>query len=409
MNIYDYEVLKYFVKNVYTNQRNIANETKFSLGKINQTIRFLKINEYLTDDFFLTDKTKSMIDKRRPQNAIILAAGFGMRMVPINSDVPKGLVEVHGQPLIERLIIQLQEVDIFDIHIVVGYMKEKYEYLIDKFNVKLIYNPEYSSKNNLHSLNLVADNLSNTYIMPCDIRAKKNPFSKNEMYSWYAVTRKTLPDSVLKISRQRKINLTNKHGNSMLGIAFLLENESSILREKIKEMVNDDKNDDKFWEDALFNYEYDKSLFARLYEIDEVVEINTYEQLRELDEKSNNLSSYTIDLIVDTLKTHRDEIHNIRVLKKGMTNRSFIFTVGFKNYIMRIPGEGTDRLINRDNEFKVYQKLKKYNISDNVLYFSQKTGYKITEYIEDARVPDPYKNDDIKLCMIELKKCLNCN
>lgn len=44
---------------------------------------------------------------RKKQNAIILAAGFGMRMIPINIETPKGLVEVSGVPLIERLICQL--------------------------------------------------------------------------------------------------------------------------------------------------------------------------------------------------------------------------------------------------------------------------------------------------------------
>ena len=35
----------------------------------------------------------------KPQQAVILAAGFGMRMVPINTEVPKGLLEVHGNRL----------------------------------------------------------------------------------------------------------------------------------------------------------------------------------------------------------------------------------------------------------------------------------------------------------------------
>ncbi|MDE6293771.1 MAG: NTP transferase domain-containing protein, partial [Clostridiales bacterium] len=71
-----------------------------------------------------------------PKSAIILAAGFGMRMVPINTEVPKGLLEVNGVPLIERVIKQLHEVGIFDIHILVGFLKEQYEYLIDKYSVK---------------------------------------------------------------------------------------------------------------------------------------------------------------------------------------------------------------------------------------------------------------------------------
>ena len=90
---------------------------------------------------------------------------LGMRMVPINT-VPKGLLEVHGEPLIERLIKQLHEVNIHNIYVVVGFMKEQYEYLIDEYNVELVVNSEYASKKSLHSLELASDFLSNSYIVP---------------------------------------------------------------------------------------------------------------------------------------------------------------------------------------------------------------------------------------------------
>lgn len=51
--------------------------------------------------------------------------------------------------MIERQIKQLHAANIRDITIVVGYLKEKFEYLIDKYQVKLLYNPEYSCKNTL--------------------------------------------------------------------------------------------------------------------------------------------------------------------------------------------------------------------------------------------------------------------
>ena len=63
-----------------------------------------------------------------------------MRMVPINTETPKGLLEVNSEPLIERIIRQLHEVNIKEIYVVVGYMKEKYEYLIDEFGVELLVN-----------------------------------------------------------------------------------------------------------------------------------------------------------------------------------------------------------------------------------------------------------------------------
>ena len=49
----------------------------------------------------MTSKAKKLIQKKnKPKNAVILAAGFGMRMVPINTRTPKGLLEVRNEPLL---------------------------------------------------------------------------------------------------------------------------------------------------------------------------------------------------------------------------------------------------------------------------------------------------------------------
>lgn len=100
-----------------------------------------------------------MSEKTSPKSAVILAAGPGMRMVPINVETSKGILRVKSEVLIERLIKQLHEADISDIVVIVGFMKEKYEYLIDKFHVELIVNSKYSEKNNLYSVKLAEKSL----------------------------------------------------------------------------------------------------------------------------------------------------------------------------------------------------------------------------------------------------------
>ena len=52
------------------------------------------------------------------------------RQVPLNTQTPKALIEVNGEILIERLLKQLHEVGITEIYIVVGFLKEEFEYLI---------------------------------------------------------------------------------------------------------------------------------------------------------------------------------------------------------------------------------------------------------------------------------------
>ena len=117
----------------YHNQRTLSESTGYSLGKVNQSLAALVKDGYLNKEYTLTDRAVEEIQQKKPKNAIILAAGYGVRMVPINREIPKGLIEVGGEPLIERLIRQLHEAGIHKIDIVVGFMKEQYEYLIDQY------------------------------------------------------------------------------------------------------------------------------------------------------------------------------------------------------------------------------------------------------------------------------------
>src|SRR5699024_2218472 len=102
-----------------------------------------------------------------------------------------------------------------------------------------------------------------------------------------------------------------------------------------------------------------------------------------------------IDLISEKLAVEPEDIFDIFVLEIGKTNRSFKFTAQDKQYIMRIPGEGTEELISRENEAAVYQVLKGRKISDEVVYMSPENGYKISEFIEGARPCDPHDKEDV--------------
>ena len=144
--------------------------------------------------------------------------------------------------------------------------------------------------------------------------------------------------------------------------------------------------------------------FAKIKNNQEVVEINRYEELRKIDSDSRSLNNEVISIISSTLKVKRDEIIDITVLKKGMTNSSFLFTCRAKRYIIRIPGKGTDKLISRYEESEVYKNIEEKEIADNIIYINPNNGYKIAEFIENARVCNPKNESDVKKCMMLLKK-----
>ena len=71
---------------------------------------------------------------------------------------------------------------------------------------------------------------------------------------------------------------------------------------------------------------------------------------------------------------------------------------------MRIPGEGTDQMIDRIREANVYQAIAGRDICDDIVYMDPDHGYKITEFLEGARVCDPENEKDIRLCMECLRR-----
>lgn len=400
MNIKEIEVLKKIKSGV--SQRELAEQLSVSLGKVNQIVSKLKQEKFIDENNNITLKTRNYFKKHHPQNAVILAAGYGMRMVPINTEEPKGLLEVKGETLIERLISQLHEVGVQNIKVVVGFMKEHYEFLIDKYNVKLVVNSHYKDWNNIYSLFLVKDDISDTYVLPCDVWFEKNPFSTIEDESWYLFGEEQVPGSNWQVKNNEKVRFNSSKGNKMIGLAYLNEMQGKNISKLLEKSI-EEKQYASFWEDVLENKK-NFLLKGKLISDNSHAEINSYEQLLDLDSGSTHLKNDAIEIIEDILKVNKKDIHNIHTLKKGMTNRSFIFTVNNKRYIMRIPGEGTDKLIDRREEYDVYQRVKKEPYTETILYLNPDNGYKISEFLENTRNSDSNNVQDVKESMNVLRK-----
>ena len=283
MNRQKCDILIQIAKKTFTTQRELAETSGHSLGVVNREVRELTEMGYLDHQMQLTELARKYLTDKKPKNAVILAAGFGMRMVPINTESPKGLLEVKGEILIERIIRHLHEAGIWEIYIVVGFMKEQYEYLIDKYRVNLVVNSEYSTKNNLYSLRKVSQHLSNTYIVPCDIWCRYNPFNQYELYSWYMISEEKSRESKIKVNKKKELVFTDKgiDGNAMIGIAYLDEKTASVVAERMQELSKKSTYDNAFWEEALYTKQ-GMIAQARVVKTDDTVEINTYEQLREM-------------------------------------------------------------------------------------------------------------------------------
>jgi len=403
VNRQESDIISVLIKDSGVNQRMLAKVTGHSLGVVNRSIKSLTKAGYLSEQGTITTKTQKLIADKAPRKAIILAAGFGMRMAPLDTEIAKGLIEVQEETLIERQISQLHEVGIREIYIVVGFMKEQYEYLIDEYDVTLVVNPDYATKGNLHSLKLVKQHLENAYIIPCDTWSANNPYSELELYSWYMVSDAIDSKSSMRVNRKWELVMTSgdESGNCIIGICYLLQHDAKLLQERMEQLCQRTRYDGAYWEEAL----YDKQkmdIYARVVKASEVVEINTYEQLCEME---SNFSQFdeAIAVIEETFNVKKTEIRNITILKKGITNRFFTFECKCEKYIIRIPGIGSQQLISREQEVKTYAAIAGKGICDDLIYANSETGYNIVKWIKDARGCNPQDNEDVKKCMESLR------
>ena len=291
--IQDFDILNLFFKNPnkkYT-QREISNITKISLGKVNKTLKELKNNEFIDENLKITDKGLSALEPYKVDNAIIMAAGMSSRFAPLCYETPKGLLNVKGEKLIEREILQLKEAGIEDITLVVGYMKEKMFYLAEKFGVDIVVNEDYYRFNNTSSLILVTEKLKNTYICSSDNYFPKNPFEKYVYRAYYsAVYQDGETDEYYaefdKKGRITGVTIGGKDDWIMLGHVFFDREFSDKFVKLLKAEYHEQIVRENLWETFYMRHikELD-NMYIRKYDLEDIKEFDSLEELRLFDEK----------------------------------------------------------------------------------------------------------------------------
>lgn len=403
----------YLVKceNIKT-QRDLADRMFVSLGKINNLMSEAIAQNFINNDqgYVVTEKGEAFLEEHKVDNAIIMAAGFGSRFVPMTYETPKGLLIVNGEVMIERQIRQLQEVGINDISIVVGYLKETFEYLTEKFGVKLIYNPDYSIKNNISSIYYTSNSLKNTYILPSDIYMPENIFRKYEYDSFYAVEyfEEETTEWAIKMNKDNQIIDVNPSGGkntwAMYGPAFFTRKFSEELLVKVVEIYDNKISSQWYWEDIYIRNMQNLKMYGRKYTEGSILEFESLEELRQYDPSYLIYArSEILEVIEAAFNVELDEIVGIKTLKEGMTNDSFLFDVRGNRYVFRNPGIGTEKLINRTQEAQVYEVIKSLNLSDEIMYLDPIKGYKITKYLPNSRTIDIYNEKEVEMALEKLR------
>ena len=424
-------LLRNYYENSYVTQRQLAGEMEVSVGTVNNLIASSEADGLITKielnnkpGYKVTDKGMEVLEDYRVERAVIFSAGFGSRLVPLTWDTPKGLLPVFGERMIERLIRQLHDVDITDITVMVGYMKDKFEYLKDKYGVKLIYNPEYDCKNTLSTLHCAKDLFlgHNCYLLYSDNWLRKNMFHKYEPNAWYSSIFKEGKTSEWPFIFNKKNQITNiLEGGAnawiMFGPVYFSKEYSAKFVPVCEQYYNSPATENDYLETVMLDWIHGSDriiplkardcpkIYINKQPADQIHEFDSLEEMKELDDYYAHSSiNDALRIICDTFNVPVSEIKNIKDMKVGITNHSFMFTIHEKPYICRVPWDLCNEFMNRHNEAETLEAIKPLDISEKVVYFDPETGYKIAEFYPGSRRPDIGSDEDMKRCMKVLHK-----
>jgi CTP:phosphocholine cytidylyltransferase-like protein/thiamine kinase-like enzyme len=335
------------------------------------------------------------------RNAIILTAGKSNRFAPFTYEKPKGLFCVKGEILIERQIEQLHEAGVFEVYVVVGYMKEKFFYLEQKYGVKLIINNEFGKKGNLYSLFVTREYLHNTYICCADQYFASNPFLNdnpdNRSYRACSYQEGKFREFAVTVSDAEVITgmtIGGVDSLAMVGHAYMNEKFSATFRALMENEITDFGVASMFWEEFYAKHIKQLTFYKKEYRTSDILEFDSIDDLCAFDsEFLINVDSEIITNICNTLYCNPNDITDIAVINAGLTNVSFSFDCNGKKYVYRHPGGTAGNLIDRQAELFAQMAAKEIGIDESVIRM-ELSGWKISYFVQDARNCDFEKYDE---------------
>lgn len=274
-------------------QRKMSADTGLSLGNVNKAYTdllefgFIQVND--KKEVQITKSGLQVLEPYRVKRVIIVAAGFGGRMVPITVNTPKPLIRVHGKRVIETLLDAIKAVGIPEIIIVRGYLKEQFDDLKHLYsNIIFLDNPLYNEANNIASLLLAKDSIANAYIMDGDLilnnpkLIRKYEYCSNFLGAYKEVT----DDWCLEVKNGyiRKTKIGGRKCYRSFGISYWTSEDAVCLKECLEKVWKMPGGKEKFWAQIpleLCSKEF--KLKIRKCTEEDIQEIDTFRELKEID------------------------------------------------------------------------------------------------------------------------------
>ncbi len=274
-------------------QRMIATETSFSLGMVNRVLGQLEEAGLITMGVdkkpSITQKGLEALEPYRVKRAVIMAAGFGSRMVPITLNTPKPLVRVHGKMIIETLLDAIVQAGIEEIVLVRGYLWEQFDMLLHKYpNIRFLYNPLFNEANNISSVYQARELLQNAYIFEADLLLSNEKLvRKYEYKTHYVGMYKDVVDDwclLVKKGQVSGVSIGGTNNYQMYGISYWDAEDGKKLSDRIDRAFHMPGGRELYWDEVpLKLFVHDFTIGIRPCYEGDIIEIDTFNELKQVD------------------------------------------------------------------------------------------------------------------------------
>lgn len=256
-------------------------------------------------------------------NAVIMAAGTSSRFAPLSYERHKAMTVVKGEVLIERQIKQLLEANVPEIYIITGYKAGQFDYLVSKYGVKLIHNPEYLTRNNNGSIWVARDILRNSYICSSDNYFLENPFESEVKEAYYAAEYADGETAEWCMEEDadgfiKSVTIGGRNAWYMLGHAFWSAEFSKEFLRILAEEYYLPETSDKLWEKIFMSHLDRLKMKIRKYAPGLIFEFDSMDELRMFDTSYiSDTRSEILKRITAELGIKEQDIVNIHTVKAG--------------------------------------------------------------------------------------------
>lgn len=111
------------------------------------------------------------------------------------------------------------------------------------------------------------------------------------------------------------------------------------------------------------------------------------------------LPSVAYDHIQSILGATREEVTDIWPMKQGLTNESWHFSTPKGEFVYRMPGIGTEDLINRKAEVDAQRVALELGLDGTFVFEDERTGWKISRFITNCRELDAHNPKQVAVAM----------